>query len=251
MKTPLIVGNWKMYHTLSESLALVKSIHYGLNYPSNIDIVVTPSFTSLDAVAQFLGKSFIDLGAQNIYFEELGAYTGEISAAQLKNIGANYVIIGHSERRQYFNETDETINKKIKAAIAHKLTPIVCIGETLEQIESNQTETIINQQLDNGFVDLSENDINTLVIAYEPIGTIGTEKTETPEQAEELHGMIRQKMTKQFNQKTANELRILYGGSITPENSKAFLSQPNIDGALIGDASLNASDFIAIIHSCF
>ncbi len=249
MKTKVIAGNWKMHKTVNESLNLAKELHHGLTCPDHVDIVVAPSLTSLFPVADYLKNSFISVAAQNIYWEKQGAYTGEVSAEQVKDTGSDYVIIGHSERRQHFHETNETVNKKIKASLEYNLTPIVCVGETLEQREAGEVESILNLQITEGLAELSIDDISKTIIAYEPIWAIGTGLTASPDQAEEAHQMIRNMIASQFSEETAHELRILYGGSVKPDNSKELLSQPNIDGALIGGASLKAVDFIEIICS--
>lgn len=244
----LIAGNWKMNKTISEALELVKNIHYGAA-GSNVEVVVAPPFTALSKIAEFLKDSFIGVAGQNLYWEDAGAFTGEVSAPLLKDAGANYVIIGHSERRQYFNETDETVNKRIKAALKHGLIPIVCVGETLAEREAGQVHPVVKTQLLGGLFELTAAEISKLVIAYEPVWAIGTGKTASPEQAEEVHAMIREILAQQFSQDIADKLKILYGGSVKPDNSKELLSKENIDGALIGGASLKADDFIKVIKS--
>ncbi len=249
MRTKVIAGNWKMHKTINESLTLVKELHHGLTCPNHVDIVVAPSLTSLYPVADYLKNSFIGVAAQNVYWEKQGAFTGEVSAEQVKDTGADYVIIGHSERRQYFHETNETVNKKIKASLEHNLIPIVCVGETLEQREAAEVKSVLNLQITEGLADFSPDEIANIIIAYEPIWAIGTGLTASPDQAEEAHQMIRDMIARQFNDSSAHQLRILYGGSVKPDNSKELLSQPNIDGALIGGASLKAKDFIEIVQS--
>jgi len=249
MRTPIIAGNWKMNKTINEALALVKEIHHGLPNPPEVEIIVAPIFTALNKVAEFLQDSFISVAAQNIFWEDTGAYTGEISGLFAKDAGAEYAIIGHSERRQYFNETNETVNKKIKAAFKHQLIPIMCIGETLQQREANQVEEIVCQQLTQGLNGFAATDIDKLIIAYEPVWAIGTGKTATPAQAEEAHLIIRKLIAEQFSNELAEKMRILYGGSVKPANSKELLALENIDGALIGGASLKANDFIEIIKT--
>lgn len=249
MKPKMIAGNWKMHKTLSESVALAKAIHFGLTCPTQIDVIVAPPLTSLHAVSEVLKDSFINIAAQNIFWEEQGAYTGEVSASQIKDAGARFVIIGHSERRQYFYETNETVNKKIRAALEHELRPIVCIGETLDQRNAGAEKAVVSIQLSEGLTALSLDEMSKVVIAYEPIWAIGTGLTASPKQAEEIHCIIRHIISQLFNDTLANNLAILYGGSVNPSNSKALLSQPNIDGALVGGASLKADDFIKIIQS--
>lgn len=249
MRTPIIAGNWKMNNTIKESLELIKGIHYGYTSNGEIEVVVAPPFTALSKIADFLQDSYIKVAAQDLFWEDSGAYTGAIPGGLIKDAGADYVIIGHSERRQYFYETDETVNKKIKAALKYQLIPIVCVGETLAERESDQIETIIGKQLVVGLQGLTPQEIQDLVIAYEPIWAIGTGKTATPDQAEEVHVFIRNLIAREFNQESADKLRILYGGSVKPSNSKELLSLPNIDGALVGGASLKAEDFLGIIKS--
>lgn len=249
MRTKIIAGNWKMYKTIAEALELVKTLHYGCQC-NNIEVIVAPPATALSKVAEFLKDSYIKVAAQDLFWEDFGAYTGALSAPLLKDAGAQCIIIGHSERRQYFGETDETVNKKIKSALKHDLIPIICIGETLSQRESDQVNEVLATQITNGLVGLTEQEIADSVIAYEPVWAIGTGKTASPAQAEEAHIIIRQLITKQFGNAAANKLRILYGGSVKPSNSKELLSLENIDGALVGGASLNAKDFIEIIKNC-
>lgn len=248
MKTTLIVGNWKMHKTIGEALELVTAVHHGLQTAgAKIEVVVAPPYTALSKVVEQLRDSFIGVSAQNLFWEEQGAFTGEISAAMIKDTGADYVIIGHSERRQLFHETDNSINKKIKTALKHDLIPIFCVGETLLEREANKVSEVITAQFSNGLEGLSA-EMAKVVIAYEPVWAIGTGKTATPQQAEEVHAMLRQLLV-QFAPTTAAEVRILYGGSVKPTNSKELFSQPNIDGALIGGASLQADDFINIIKT--
>lgn len=249
MRTPIIAGNWKMNNTIKESLELIKGIHYGFSSTGDVEVVVAPPFTALSKVAEFLQESYIKVAAQDLFWEDSGAYTGAISGGLIKDVGADYVIIGHSERRQYFGETNQTVNKKVKSAFKHQLIPIVCVGETLEERENNQIETIISNQVTVGLSGLTSQEIKDLVIAYEPIWAIGTGKTATPAQAEEVHAFIRNLIAQEFGQESADKLRILYGGSVKPSNSKELLSLPNIDGALVGGASLKAEDFIGIIKS--
>lgn len=249
MRTPVIAGNWKMNMTVSQSIELVKSIYLGLKFPGDVDVIVSPPFTALHAVANELKNSYVAVAAQNLYWEDNGAFTGEISPVFIKDAGADYVIIGHSERRQYFGETDETVNKKIKAALKHNLVPIVCVGETLDEREAGQLDHIIRKQIVNGLNDLSENEVSDIILAYEPVWAIGTGKTATPEQAEEVHAKIKSLIAELFSQAAAENVRILYGGSMKPSNSRELLSKPNIDGGLIGGASLKPEDFIDIIKS--
>jgi triosephosphate isomerase (TIM) len=248
-RTPIIAGNWKMNNTIEEGLELVKAIHYGINYPTKAEIVVAPTFVAISKIAEALKDSFIKIAGQDLFWENSGAYTGAISAPLLKNVGAEYVIIGHSERRQYFGETDETVNKKTKAALAHALIPIVCVGETLGQRESGQVSDVVTFQVVEGLKGMTSTQVAGLVIAYEPVWAIGTGKTATSAQAEEVHVIIRDVLAKEFGKDAAQKTRILYGGSVKPSNSKELLSLENIDGALVGGASLKAADFIGIIQS--
>lgn len=249
MRNKLIAGNWKMNKTIGEALELVKSLHHGIQFSAtqNIDIVVAPTFTALSKVADFLKDSFISVAGQDLFWEDSGAFTGQISAPLLKDAGAEYVIIGHSERRQYFQETDETVNKKTKAALKHQLIPIVCVGETLAERESGKVNEVVKTQITQGLANLTTEDANKIVVAYEPVWAIGTGKTATPEQAEEVHVIIRGILEQMFGAPIAAKIKILYGGSVKASNAKEILSKPNIDGALVGGASLKAEDFIGII----
>ncbi|HBS51615.1 MAG TPA: triose-phosphate isomerase [Coxiellaceae bacterium] len=252
MRIPIIAGNWKMNKTIGETLDFLKILSQELQQSSattKFEIVIAPSFIAINKMAELLKDSPVKICAQDLFWEDAGAFTGEISAPMLKDAGAKYVIIGHSERRQFFNETDSTVNKKIKAALKYNIVPIFCVGETLAEREAGKIESIIATQLTGGLMDLTANDVTKTVIAYEPVWAIGTGKTATKEQAEEVHLMIRQMLAKQFGQTNADVIRILYGGSVKPSNSKELLSQPNIDGALIGGASLKPEDFMGIIKS--
>lgn len=247
MRIPIIVGNWKLNKTISEALALVKALQQGLP-ATKCEVVVAPPYTAINQVAKFLKTSSIKVGAQDMFWEDSGAFTGAISAPMIKEAGAKYVIIGHSERRQFFHETDETVNKKIKTALKHGLTPIFCVGETLNEREAGEVNKAIITGLDGGLHDLNANDVSKIVIAYEPVWAIGTGKTATPDQAEEAHLLIRGKLAKKFGN-IANSVRIIYGGSVKPSNSKELLSKPDIDGLLVGGASLKAEDFLGIIRN--
>lgn len=251
MRTPVIAGNWKMNKTINEALELVKALHYGLQYPevAKFEIVIAPPYTALNQVAEFLKDSFIGVSSQDLFWQDSGAFTGAISAPMIKDAGAEYAIIGHSERRQLFNENDATVNKKIKAALKYNLIPIFCVGETLQERESGQVNTVIGTQFSGGLMDITAENMAKIVIAYEPVWAIGTGKTATPEQAEEVHAMIRNMLLQNFGQTTADIVRIIYGGSVKSANSKELLSKPNIDGALVGGASLKADDFINIIKN--
>ncbi len=235
--------------TLSQAIELVDGIQYGLPFPGEVDVVVAPPFLSLQRVAEHLKESYIGAAAQNLHFEDQGAFTGECSGKQVKDAGADYVIIGHSERRQYFGETDEMVNKKIKAALRNELVPIVCVGETLAERERNEVAAVIGRQLAVGLLDLTAGEVSRLIIAYEPVWAIGTGKTAAPDQVEEVHRLIRFSLSMKFGGQAGEAVRILYGGSVNPDNSKELLALPDVDGALVGGASLKAPDFIEIIKN--
>jgi len=247
MRKPIIAGNWKLNNTSTEAVELVTLLKRELSEVTEVDMVVCPVFTVLRDVNDVLLESNIDIGAQNLYWEDSGAFTGEISAVMVKDAGAKYVIIGHSERRQYFSETNETVNKKIKAALNHALTPIVCVGEVLEEREGNKTFEVIEAQLRGSLSDLSSEEMKKLVLAYEPVWAIGTGKTATPDQAQEVHKFIRDLIKSLYDESLAESVRIQYGGSVKPENIKELISQPDIDGALVGGASLKSASFVDII----
>ena len=248
MRRTLIAGNWKMNNSCAESVELVSQLKDILSASKEIDIVVAPPFTALGAVAAVLKGSPIGLSAQNVFWEESGAFTGEISTAMLKDVGCRYVIIGHSERRQYFSETDETVNKRLKAALKASLIPIVCIGETLAEREAEKTLPVIEQQLKGGLKGLSLEEMETVIIAYEPVWAIGTGKTATPDQAQEVHRFIRDIIARIFSKEIADDTRILYGGSVKPDNVDKLMVQLDIDGALVGGASLKADAFARIVN---
>lgn len=248
-RRPLIAGNWKMNLTLDESVQLVKAISGSIGGLEGIDVLVAPPFTSLPIVKQAIGEAGIFLGAQNMYWEPNGAYTGEISGPMLVEAGCSHVILGHSERRTLFKETSEMVDLKVKAAVSLGLIPIVCIGETLEERDKDQTFEVIKKQLDESLKNFRDDKTmpSSTILAYEPIWAIGTGRTATPEQAQEVHHYIRQWMEENFDTETASLIRILYGGSVKPENAKDLMSRPDIDGALVGGASLKAEQFIPII----
>lgn len=245
MRTPIIAGNWKMNNTASEGVALISALKPLVNH-ANCEVVACVPAIDIPAVSKALEGSNVALGAQNVHFAEKGAYTGEISAAMLKEYGVKYVIIGHSERRQYFGETDETVNKRTLAALNAGLTPIVCIGELLEERESGKTEEVLNKQIEEGLKGID--DISKIVIAYEPVWAIGTGKTATPAQANETIGYIRKKLGEVFCPNCAAKVRIQYGGSMNAGNCKELMAMPEIDGGLIGGASLKANDFATIVN---
>jgi triosephosphate isomerase len=247
-RLPFVAGNWKMNKTIGEALDLVRELKTAVSGVKGVEVAVAPPFTALHAVRKEVEGSSIRLAAQNLYWEEKGAFTGEISPPMLKEVGCHYVIIGHSERRQFFGETDETVNRKIKAAFSQGLKVIFCIGETLKEREEGRTFPVIERQMEGGLKGLGDKEMGDMVIAYEPVWAIGTGKTATPEQAEEVHRFIREKLGKLYSRKVSEEIRIQYGGSVTPENIKGLMNQPNIDGALVGGASLKAESFSKIVR---
>jgi len=247
-RLPFIAGNWKMNKTVGEALDLVRQLKASTSRIEGVEVAVAPPFTALYAVGKELGGSTIRLAAQNLFWEEKGAYTGEVSPPMLKEVGCHYVILGHSERRQFFGETDETVNRKIKAALGQDLDVIFCIGETLKEREEGRTFSVIEKQVTGGLKDIGKEEMRRIVVAYEPVWAIGTGKTATPEQAEEVHRFIREKLGKLFSREIAEGVRIQYGGSVTPENIKGLMGQENIDGALVGGASLKADTFSKIVR---
>ncbi len=247
MRKALIAGNWKMFKTIGEAVNLVQSIKAGVYKVSDCQIVVCPPFTALQAVSKILEESPIDLGAQNMHPETEGAYTGEISPGMLKDVRCRYVILGHSERRHYLQESDTFINEKVKTALKYSLIPIVCVGETLEQHNARQQFEIVKQQFDSSLKDLKKDEILKTVIAYEPVWAIGTGKTATPEQAEQMQSYIRRLLKEKYTDETANRISILYGGSVKPDNIAELMKKPNVDGALVGGASLKAESFTRIV----
>lgn len=249
MRRPIIAANWKMNMLQSEAENLVRKLIEWKKLPQSVDIVLAPPYTALGVVRKLIKNSGIQLAGQNIYFEPKGAWTGEISAAMLKDAGCEFVILGHSERRNYFHENDAMINKKIKAALENDLQVIFCVGETLEQRERGKTQGVVESQLKMGLQGVGAANIKNLVIAYEPVWAIGTGKTATPDQAQEVHCFTRKFIEKGFGNVAAESIRIQYGGSVSAENSKLLLGQKDIDGALVGSASLNIESFAAIINS--
>ena len=247
-RLPFMAGNWKMNKTVGEALDLVRELKAAISGVKTVEVAVAPPFTALYAIRKELEGSSIHLAAQNLYWEEKGAFTGEVSPLMLKEVGCDYVIIGHSERRQFFGETDETVNRRIRAALAQGLKVILCIGETLREREEGKTFSVIEGQLEGGLKGLGDQEMTNMVIAYEPVWAIGTGKTATPEQAEEVHRFIRGKIEKLYSREVSEEIRVQYGGSVTPENVKGLMNQPNIDGALVGGASLKAEFFSKIVR---
>lgn len=248
MRTPIIAGNWKMNLTRSASKSLAQSVAQGVNAVENVEVVVAPTFVNLHEVHDALQGSSVHLAAQNMHFENSGAYTGEISPAMVKDIGCGYVLIGHSERRQHFFESDEMINQKLQAALSHSLKPILCVGESLAEREAGKTHSKVNFQIRAALTSLSAEQAQHVVIAYEPIWAIGTGKTATPEQAQDVHRAIRDLLRELYGEELAERMPLLYGGSVKPDNAESLLAQHDIDGALVGGASLKAENFLAIVQ---
>lgn len=250
MRNPIIGGNWKMNKgSPSEAIEMLKKLISLVKKVNSVDIVVIPPFTALNSAVKTVKNTNIMVGAQNMYYEERGAFTGEISPIFLKDLGCKYVVLGHSERRNIFNESDELINKKLKEALNLDLIPIVCIGEHLEEREAGKTKSIIENQFNRTFKDLKSEELSRVIIAYEPIWAIGTGKTATPEQAEDIHIFIRKLVANVYGKNTAETVRIQYGGSIKPANAKEIFEKENIDGGLVGGASLQAKSFYEIIKA--
>ncbi|MBR4465187.1 triose-phosphate isomerase [bacterium] len=247
MRTPVIAGNWKMNKTVAEAVALASEIKEKVAGVENVKIIVCPVFTAVKSVADVLKGSNVKVGAQDMYWETSGAFTGEVSGEMLKEAGSEYVIIGHSERRQYFGETNETVNKKLKKALSIGLKPIVCIGETLADRESGATEAVVEKQVREGFVGLTAEEMKGTIIAYEPVWAIGTGKTATADQAEAVHAFVRNLISQLWDKETADAVVIQYGGSMKPENVASLLAQPDIDGGLIGGAALKADSFEKLV----
>lgn len=243
----LIAGNWKMNKTASEGVDLVREINLELGKQTDVGVAVCPPFTALESCGRALEDSNIQLGAQNMHPKLEGAYTGEISPVMLRSLFCTYVILGHSERRQYFEESDAFINEKVLAALDSSLKPILCVGETLEEREGERTNEVVKKQLHGGLKDVSKEAAEHVVVAYEPVWAIGTGKTATPEMAQEVHALIRAELVERFSQSVADKIRILYGGSMKPENASELLDQPDIDGGLIGGASLKAKSFAELV----
>lgn len=247
MRKPIILGNWKMFTNLAEATELVKTLKSEVGDLSNIEIGVCPPFVYLSAVKDIIHDSNINLGAQNSHWQKEGAFTGEVSPVMIKDIGCAYLIIGHSERRHQMSETDDIINKKLKAALETGLIPIFCIGELLEERQEGKTESVLRRQLEQGLNGITPEQMSQVIIAYEPVWAIGTGKTATPEQAQESHSFIRKFIATIFSETIASDIRIIYGGSVKPENIRDLSAQPDLDGALVGGASLKADSFSQII----
>jgi triosephosphate isomerase len=247
MRKPLIVGNWKMNKTVTESIALIKDLLDLIKGYQETEVVICPPFTSLWVARELIEGSNIFLGAQNVYFQKEGPYTGEISARMLQNIGCSYVFLGHSERREYFQETSQEVAKKVRQVLAYGIKPIVCVGEKLEERESGKAEEIVREELEAIFPILKTTDVENVVFAYEPIWAIGTGRSATPSDANEMIKYIRELIKNEYDNKIAEEMRILYGGSVNPENIKSMMAEPDIDGALVGGASLQALTFSQLV----
>lgn len=247
MKKPCIVGNWKMFKTTGEAVTLVSSLKAGIPKSVDCSVVVCPPFTALSAASKILTDTPIELGAQNMFHEDEGAYTGEISPLMIKDLNCRYVILGHSERRQYFKEDNLLINEKVKTALKYSIVPIVCIGESLAEREARQFLEVVKKQFEESFKGLTGEDMQRTVMAYEPVWAIGTGKTASPEQAEQMHSYIRRLLKEKFGNDVAAKVMILYGGSVKPDNIAALTEKPNVDGALVGGASLKAEQFIQIV----
>jgi len=249
-RRPFIAGNWKMNKTVGEALVLARELRGLVSMVRDrVEIAVAPPFTALHPVAHALEESNIQVAAQNCHWEASGAYTGEVSSGMLQEVGCRYVIIGHSERRQFFGETDATVNRRLQAVLRAGMLPILCVGESLQEREAGRTLDVVGTQLKGGLDGFSAADVGGFVIAYEPVWAIGTGKTASSDQAQEVHAFIREQLTLLHGQQTANRMRIQYGGSVKPENAAELLSKPDVDGALVGGASLKASDFAAIVKA--
>ena len=247
MRKPIIVGNWKLNKTISQAIDLVAELQTLVADEDEVEIVVAPVFTALPFVADALKDTRIGLSAQDLYWEESGAFTGEVSAGLLRDAGCSHVIIGHSERRQYFGENNEMVNKKVKSALDAHLVPIICVGERLDERRAGKTASVIEDHVVCAIEGLSVDQLLALVIAYEPVWAIGTGQVATPHQAQEVHAHIRQLLARKYSTEVASQIRIQYGGSVKPENTAALLSQVDVDGALVGGASLEAESFASII----
>ncbi len=248
MRVPLMAGNWKMFKTLAETAQFFREFLPLVANSTHCEIAIAPPFTAISKAVELTRGSRVAISGQDVFWEKQGAFTGAISAVMLAEAGCRFTIIGHSERRQYFGETNETVNKKIRAALAAGLEPIVCIGELLEEREAGKTESVLQQQLEQGLAGLTAAEFARIIIAYEPVWAIGTGRTATPEIAQEAHRFIRSLAAGHFGQESAGGFRILYGGSVKPDNIKGLMAQPDIDGALVGGASLEAKSFSAIVN---
>jgi triosephosphate isomerase len=248
MRKPIVAGNWKMYKTVQETVHYVKQLRALTSNAREVEIIVAPPFTAIHAAAEALRGDRVYLAAQDMHWEREGAFTGEVSATMVRDAGAAYVIIGHSERRTLFGETDLNVNRKLAAALGADLHPIVCVGETLEQRDASQTLDVLDRQLKEGLDNITAEQVAQLVLAYEPVWAIGTGRNATPEQAQEAHAHIRTRLRQWFGADAAERCRILYGGSVKPENIESIASQPDVDGALVGGASLDVRAFSEIVQ---
>ena len=247
MRIPLIAGNWKMYKTVAETVAFVKELRRLVDNMTGVEIAVAPPFTAVHAAAAAARSSNVAIAAQDLYWEKQGAFTGEVSAEMIREAGAEYVIVGHSERRTLFGETDLAVNRKLRAAIGAGLTPIVCIGETLAERDRNETFEILDRQIKQGFDGVTGEQVGAMVVAYEPVWAIGTGRTATPEQAAEAHAHIRKRLRGWFGADAADACHVIYGGSVKPDNARALMACADVDGALVGGASLEVKSFVAIV----
>lgn len=250
MRRVIIAGNWKMNKNVMDSIGIANVIKKSLYDVEEVDIVICPPFTSLSDVNEVLMESNIGMGGQDVYWEKEGAFTGEVSCDMLKSVGCKYCIVGHSERRQFFGETNETVNKKAKALLANGMKPIICVGEKLEDRKADKTFQVIKDHVTNSLAGLTKNDMQNVVVAYEPVWAIGTGVNATKEQAQEVHKYIRGLLAQMFDEATAKSVRIQYGGSVKAENIKELISQEDVDGALVGGASLKADSFAQIVRNC-
>ena len=248
MRHPFIAGNWKMFKTVHDTIVYVKEFRSVVKDIEDVEIVLAPPFTAIHAAAEAARNSNVGISGQDLHWEREGAFTGEVSGAMVREAGADYVIIGHSERRQYFGETDASVNRKLRAALAAGLIPIVCIGETLDEREKNDTLTVLDRQIKDGFDAITGEQVGALVIAYEPVWAIGTGRTATAAQAQEAHAHIRQRLRQWFGATAADECHVIYGGSVKPDNTRELIGQPDVDGALVGGASLDIKSFSDIIR---
>jgi triosephosphate isomerase len=247
LRRPLVAGNWKLYKTQAESVELAQAVVRGVGSWGMTEVVVSPVFTALSKVGEVLAGTTVGLAAQNVYWETQGAFTGEVGPLQLVDLGCRYAIVGHSERRQLFAETDEAVQRKTQAVLHHGMRPIVCVGETLAERDAGQAETVVVRQLRAALRDLGPEEASQVVIAYEPVWAIGTGRNAQPADAQQMHARVRATMAELFGEPLADRTRVLYGGSVKPDNAKALLAQPDLDGALVGGASLAAESFCAIV----
>ena len=249
MRTPIVTGNWKLSKTISEAVEFVITLRDLVADVTDVEIVIAPPFTALSAVAELLEDSNIRLAAQDVFWEDSGAFTGEVSPVMLKEAGCDYVIIGHSERRGYFGETNESVNRKAKAAHLHGLKPILCVGEKFEDRDAGNTELVVEEQVINGTSGLSEEEILSTVIAYEPVWAIGTGKTAKSDQAQEVHGFVRSLLSRTYPTDVARQVRLQYGGSVNPSNTAELMAQLDVDGVLVGGSSLKVESFARIVRA--